>query len=903
MNEPLKPTYLEYQSLVDRIVKGVTLVTGNLRLSHALRQSHDQCQLQRGLKVWETADILPWDAWLKRCFKDSQRHSVPPVQLLSDSQERLIWERVIAATDDGQSLLQIPAAAKHCAAGWRLMHEWQLTSAEIQAWQNTDSKVFSAWCEAFGAQCDSAGWITRSQLATLLTEYYAKHHDHADSCIIFSGFDEMTPQQAVLFDCLKESSCQVEWIEKKPLQADAVTIKLDQVRDEVETAARWARQILDTETDARVGIVVPELASQRTMVQGIFDRVLLADSIIPSVYDIQRPYNISLGLPLTRAPLVDTALLILDWQGTQCEVKVLSVLLNSPYLGGWQQERLARALLDRKIREYARQEISLTLLVARASDTSKPYYCPLLVAIIEKAGELISVQPDKASSRAWVSWFSTLLAAFGFLQGRSLSSEEFQTAEAWNDTLRELAQVDKVYRHIEASQARRFISQAAHERVFQPQTADTRIQILGLMEAIGMQFDYLWVMGLHDAVWPPTPRPNQFLPIGLQREKMLPHSSAKRELMMATHITQRLMGSAAKVVFSFPGSQGDEPLRLSSLLSDFVRITNDQLALWNEPLWDDVIFSSASSEIWCDTAVAIRDSEAVRGGSQIFKLQAICPFKAFAELRLGARPVDEVSLGLAASERGTLVHQVLEYFWHRVGDQKQLLDMDSKQKQKVVTDCVNRAISALESRRDETISARYKRLEQRRLETLLHEWLVIEEQRDPFTVLHAEQKKTFEVEGMTIHLKIDRIDGLADGGRIVIDYKTGQVNPSQWFGERPEEPQLPLYSMSFSEHLTGLVFAQLKPGESAFKGITQDKAILPGVKSCEQMSQAKKIGDWNALLTAWKTAIEKLAHDYKQGVAVVDPLRYPGSCQYCSLGQLCRVNERDNLIHDSEQEL
>jgi len=93
------------------------------------------------------------------------------------------------------------------------------------------------------------------------------------------------------------------------------------------------------------------------------------------------------------------------------------------------------------------------------------------------------------------------------------------------------------------------------------------------------------------------------------------------------------------------------------------------------------------------------------------------------------------------------------------------------------------------------------------------------------------------------------------------------------------------------EQLSGLLFAQLKSGETGFRGITRDNDIIAGVKSCQQLTQAREVGDWDALLENWKQAIESLALEYKQGFASVDPLKFPGSCQYCSLTQLCRINE------------
>ena len=47
-------------------------------------------------------------------------------------------------------------------------------------------------------------------------------------------------------------------------------------------------------------------------------------------------------------------------------------------------------------------------------------------------------------------------------------------------------------------------------------------------------------------------------------------------------------------------------------------------------------------------------------------------------------------------------------------------------------------------------------------------------------------------------VSIDRVDRLADGARVLIDYKTGNA-AADWRGERPDNPQLPIYALLHPE--------------------------------------------------------------------------------------------------------
>ncbi len=893
MTDLSRPEYLEQEEIVNRIGAGVTVITGNMRLARALHKRFDHYFMGTANKVWETPDILPWDAWLRRCLNsinNSKLHAEPPL-LLSETQERLLWEQTIEDKVGDHGLLQIPATARQCGSAWALMQAWQLDESDFKYFHNEDSRAFLRWRTAFVNRCQAASWLSPAQLPELLCAQSNSAGLPLPEKIIMTGFDELSPQQQQLLEAIGQQGCEVEWLEKSACKANVSTLSFTHAREEIESAARWARHIMQSNPASKVAIVAPELNELKTTLQTIFDRIFVPSSLHPGVTEAQRPYNISLGEPLIQYPLVQTAMQLLRLQQNSISIEEVSLIVQSPFLGGWEHERFARAQLDRQLREYGTTDISLGLLMGCAGRVGEVYHCPLLHAMLLSYRSLLAKLPSRCHTTDWSQHFSALLAAFEFSKGRTLSSDEYQTIEAWNTVLYDLVKLDKLGGSLNFQQAFRILLQTASERIFQPRSDDVAVQVLGVMEATGLEFDYVWIMGMHDGIWPPAPRPNPFIPAALQRQKMMPHSSPQRQLQVARHITARLAGNAIEVIFSYPTRKHDDVLRPSPLLQAFSQSDHEQLPQWRQDMWQTLIFNSARTENWSDSSVPLADVNNVRGGSQVFKLQAMCPFRAFAELRLGARPMAEPGMGLDAAERGSLLHQVMEYFWRRVMNQKNLLNLSEQQSQELIAECVSRAVDKLESSTQQTFNERFKRLEKTRLEKLIYDWLQIEKQRQAFSVYATEQTVSAYIKGMQIKLKIDRIDELENGERLLIDYKTGTVTPAQWFGERPEEPQLPLYSLVQPEQLSGLLFAQIKSGETGFRGVTREQDVIAGVKSCQQLRQAKEVGDWDELLVSWKSTIESLAEGYKQGHAAVDPLNYPGSCQFCRLHQVCRISE------------
>ena len=63
-------------------------------------------------------------------------------------------------------------------------------------------------------------------------------------------------------------------------------------------------------------------------------------------------------------------------------------------------------------------------------------------------------------------------------------------------------------------------------------------------------------------------------------------------------------------------------------------------------------------------------------------------------------------------------------------------------------------------------------------------------------------------------MRIDRIDRLADGARVLIDYKSGLAD-ADWRGERPDNPQLPLYALLRPKHLVAVAYGRINAAECA----------------------------------------------------------------------------------------
>ena len=178
--------------------------------------------------------------------------------------------------------------------------------------------------------------------------------------------------------------------------------------------------------------------------------------------------------------------------------------------------------------------------------------------------------------------------------------------------------------------------------------------------------------------------------------------------------------------------------------------------------------------------------------------------------------------------------------------------------------------------------------------------LRIEQQRPAFRVQRAEQSEYIEIGGLSVRIQPDRVDQLANGRLLLIDYKTGTAfKASQWLDAanpgRPASPQLPLYALAHLDNLAALAFAIVAPGTAEYRGFGDAADISPGIAAYADGKRQQLYGveTWSALLQHWQEVLTALAYSYRAGVAEVDPLY--NECRYCELTTLCRVSERSDL--------
>jgi probable DNA repair protein len=861
---------------------GATILTANARAARWLQREYGLRQREAGSRTWVTPPIEDWEAWLRRQWQERALGEKDAPLLLTSLQERGVWTRM--QREDAAQVVSRASMAALAESAYALLNAYEAHGERKYPWAKADAERFRKWAAEFDRECARRNWIPRAALEGKLASELG--HSELPREILLVGFDRLTPAQGRLLRALEERGVSVRTAEMGCAEQDREFIRAAGLREEITACAWRVREWMEQNPEARIGIVVPDMNAVRAEMERVFRRVLMPQA--DDIFSAQAmPFEFSLGQPLASAPAVRAALLLLRWLTGPLREEEVSWLLLSGYLNG--AEYLAAAKQDAKLRESTpiSGEITLAGFLGRAGTSRLGAFTKLDDARRAAANRM----EDLRLPGPWTELAQLLLGKAGWPGGADRGSIHFQTLRRWERALDEIALLDFDGQRVSYADFLRTLEAHAAETIFSPESRGAPVQVMGALEASGQQFDAAWFLGVDDESWPPLGRAHPLLPNELQRRFGMPYADATNDLELAGAVTARIGESAPEVVFSHAERNKDGELRPSPLLPETAEWVQAREAA---PLDDE---PETLEELEEPSARIPWPSEKPAGGVDVLKLQAACPFHAFAAKRLGAEPLDRREWGLSAAERGDLLHQVLRKFWEpKDGVPRSLADLTAEISDGPLDAVLDAAIAEVFAAEfgqvDDPWLREYLASERRRLLRRLSEWMRVEAGRVPFTVIACEQKlDDVHVGGLKLRLRADRIDELASGERLLIDYKTGKVSPADWEGPRPNEPQLPLYALFGGvQDVHGVLFARIRVGETSFAGSVEDlhRQLLPEAK---ETSALGKIVYSKPLRDEWEAALLALAADFMRGEAAVDPKDRIETCRYCPMAGLCRVAE------------
>ena len=862
------------ESLSRHLVAGGSLLLPSRQRAAALRRAVVWTHLDSA-DVWPTPDVLPVRAWYARL---AVQHSLP--RTLSFAEEWMAWREHVRRAVVGDELLSVDSLTDGLQRAAGLVADWCLSERAIASFPTAEARWLTTGMEHVRRAASDRDAIASFDLAAQLQTSIGAHLMPWPK---FSGFVPTPSLRALGFgdsDFLAVTDPTAAALVRAHAAHD--------IDDEHASIATWARAHLERDPDARLLVVLPDADARRDAL----DRVL-TETLTPSTFAGERAapvHEFEGGRALADAPEVRLALELL-----QALVQPIGCMQLAHVLEefAWPAPRAARAAVAQQLRAGNPEPIPPSAVAAlwrtTAGKVGASGPIELCIQRFESArGALRDAQPVTvrlARALDALEWDRVggsdsvarqTRAAFGALLA-SLPT----TADTAPATLVELLGV------------------LARRENFAPSVGDVAVTISGACEHPIVRYDGIWFGGLQSDRWPVPVRLDAYIPWELQRAVGMPQASAVARLESARAYLDALAASTTELVCSWARNDGEAELAPSMLL-------RGRADLGDRKHPPRIVESAASLAMHlrrATTFVAERFDDArgaawstssdVPGGAATLSDQAECPFRAYARTRWLRRPSEAWEPGVSPRERGRWLHRVLEKFWGSIGGSQRLAACTDQQIDAALDDALQE-IPVEADMAVEVLDGRAEARERDRLRQVIKLALAFESKRAPFTVHETETDRAFQIESLRFNVRPDRVDRLADGRLVVMDYKSGSYKTLDFLGERPNAVQLFCYARALESE--GEIVAGF--GNLHFELRGPKGAVAAAAK--DFLPIAGKVDAWPAISAAYPARLASLAAEFAQGDARIMPSKH--ACQYCELTPLCRRAEVGvSLIDDDEE--
>lgn len=930
-------SFINIQPLLEPIAQDRLILTPNSRLKNKLIEAYNAHQLQHqnaqahsSSHHWRNIKVYSLQEWLIEQYQQLLDKACleQPKALISSLQKQQLWQKIIEDNNHETELINPMRLIADADSAFSNAQKWLLEAVHLEQHATTTlHERFVQWAVIFNEQLSHLKLHTFEDLQLQVLQAYEQQLLPPAEQIIALGFGELPPITQRTFKAIGHKV--IEQSTSAPNTNSCRKISCTDREDEAAQVAAWAKNKLSANPQARIGIIVPNLGQDRALLEKHLLHNFEAHYLLPETNRYTLPFNFSNGIPLGSTPFIKDTLDLLKLLQQEHQCNTLINLIHSPFWGvtsntandpsSTTSDNAIKAKLIERIKQRGRATLSasqwrnIVHKMATAitdQETTKETdaaatgqisnYSQWLDAVLQTLATNLRATPAKQLPSRWVGFFQQQLKLLNWPGERRLDSNEYQQAQQWLSFLEDLCRLDHLQIPLSCYEAIEQLTRSANSTPFQAQTQESPIQVLGVLEGAGLVFSDCWIMGMTDKDWPPTAQPNPLLPITMQRDHAMPHADASRELAFAESLTESYQVCATEVIFSYATADAESPLHHSPLIDHITPIdVSDIRPLSTSTLQqhiEELRQSSQLEAIDISTAppLSTLEMQSVRGGSQILRNQAINPLAAFFIHRLNAKQPESITLGFTPQQRGHILHGALNSLWGDINSHAQLLQLTDAELEIKVASFIDAEIASYKKREPKIFNETYTDLEAKRQCSLIMQWLQQEKQRPAFTVVGRETPITTDIAGLTLRLRLDRLDQLETGEMIIIDYKTGSPSVKQWGSDKPEEPQLPLYALTYEPQVQALMFVQINAKDVCAKGIGELSEHHEGIIQSSKGARYDLPEDWQSMLLHWQKTLQQLSLDFQNGVAD-NNFKTPALARYYEYLNACLRTQENTL--------
>lgn len=789
-----------------------------------------------GQRAWPSRAFRSRSQWLAERFDAAQAAIDHPSLILSPGQTERLWRRVIESSPAGPALIGSGGVARWARSARRSLLEHGLAPADQSgAVWGADAGVFLDWNRDFEAALASNDWVDPDSLLYRINRLPVELVGH-DLTLLDPPRD--TPEVRRLIDRWHAARHRIDRIEPDDQAARVAGLIAADPTAEIRLAARWATERLRERPDCRLAVVIPDLTARRDAVEAIF-----ADHLGSA--------RVTAGgsRALGEIAVFGAALTAIRLLGPGAGFAVLSRWLRSPFFSSQDAARARHtAGLEIALRSDPRAQRDFAGAWRHLGLASR--FAKTLPDTATRLDRALERLPQRATPTSWTAVWQSCLRILGW-HGPDLSLPS-NLQNAWDNAWARFSELTAILGAIDQGAAFDVLGEiVATESIYQPMGLEG-VVLLTRIDQVGPGFAGAWIAGFSDEGVTSPDSANPLLPRALQARLGIAGATPESALAASIDDLKRLERRVPEATFSCPLRIGDEPRLPSPLIADWQPAAAGALAVQGGAGQAAARIGARAWQQPADPAPAL-DGAAIRGGIRTLNLQSACPARAFCVARLKAEPIEPPARGIDSRLRGRLIHRVLEL----------LLDpQPADPAKRHPGTAIEQAFASLTRRGDAAWEAQL-RSERRRIERIIGRFLEAEAGRPEFTTQAVERRAEIPIDGRTLSCRLDRIDRLASGETLLIDYKTGRSPRVRWFDARLGDCQLPAYALE--ANADGIAAIRLDDSDIVYRWAGRVPLSLPG------RGQTFDDADWQAQIVRWREQISQLLDEFAHG-----DVRVPG---------------------------
>ena len=861
---------------------GALAIIPHQRLAHQVWHRQRLAALAAGLPAWEPLPLMTLNAWWSELFK-----GLWPEAPLAPGLVRLArWRQALQTAPPPPGPTPELVWAQALDEAHTLLCRCGMAGGDART-TNGDSPLIAWRRRVTGIYADllrQGDWLSPGELPAYLTTALRDDKIKLPSMLLVAGLETPAPLEDLW---LKEISRRTQVVHLQ-VRGDLENVRQAVALPDPAQELNWvAAQLVEL---AHSGLPLHRLAVTAPAIDTYIPQLqrVLAELLGPPQSPDGWAYNFSQGPSLAEVPLFQAALLPLTFINTRERREDLVSLLLSPYYGGALVHGRPPAHWDRAFRERRADQgwdqLRRAVLRSRPSEAE--------TAVLERLDRVWnSLRLATAPAGQWSRLLQAAWQELGFPRGLGEAGRE-----PWNRLIGLLPQLETALGPLELKVGE-FLEwlKIAAQRVMLPgpgiQTAG--IQVLGLLEMRGLDFDHVFCLGMNSGSLPAPPRP---LPLLSGAEKRLVLGGTyPSQHHFAAELFHNLLGAATNLTLTRPRSVDQEeqvstPLYLGEWTQAEMAVLATPNPAWLRSLAIQAVFQAPAAPGFPGYSYPPLPFP-LPGEISLSQVSTAlaCPCRFLLENLLKIRELPEITSGLDPRERGQLLHDVLARFTTAfqeilAADQA----WDQERARELLQEAVRQALAPLSP------DLHWQAEADRWLgdSGLLWEWLNLERQRYEagwrwqgaevaFNNLQG-QDWPFSLRG-----RIDRLDHHPeDAGLVVWDYKSGEIPKKGKVLDDLEEAQLPCYLLAVQQ---GRVPVD-QPAASLRAGFIGLKSPRPQHLKHEDFGVPPDT--WQVAAAAFAARVTALGRRLAAGNFGPEPFPAPegkklGACQYCPYVLVC----------------